>query len=95
MRQSTFDLENASLILTSTGFVAVYVEDMGMEEQAELFGSDGVLPPQSLSQLVDDLLKTILATPDSSDAARLRSLANDLKASSEKVEMILSQLDGA
>jgi len=43
--------------------------------------------------MLDDLLEVILAAPKPSDAARLRSLANDLKTSQAKLETALAQLE--
>lgn len=92
MPARTFDPKNARLIVTSGGHIAVESETMGASEQAALFGPDGVLLPQFLASLIDDLLEMILTAPDSSDAERLRSLANDLKASQAKLETALAKL---
>ena len=93
MTTQSIDPKHARLIITSEGQIAVECELMGAEEQAKIFGPDGDMPPQSFAAMLDDLLEVILAAPKPSDAARLRSLANDLKTSQAKLETALAQLE--
>ena len=93
MATQSIDPKNARLIITSEGQIAVECDLMGAQEQATIFGPDGDMPPQSLSTMLDDLLEVILAAPDPSDAARLRSLAHDLKTSQAKLETALAKLE--
>ena len=93
MTAKSFNPENARLIVTSGGHFAVECDDLSAREQADLLGPSGIMPPQSLTSMVDELLEMLLAAPDSTDAARLRSLADDLIASHAKVEIALAKLE--
>ncbi len=89
MQSAQVDLTTTRFFLTHSGYVALECDTLDGAQQLNLFGPDGVLPPRRFSELVDEMLETLAAAPDKSDAAGLNSLADDLQAGLAKVEAAL------
>ncbi len=89
MQPTQVDLTTTRVFLTHSGYVALECATLDGAQQLNLFGPNGVLQPRRFSELVDEMLETLAAAPDKSDAAGLKSLANDLHASLAKVEAAL------
>ena len=89
MQPTQVDLTTTRFFLTHSGYVALECDTLDGAEQLKFFGPDGVLPPRRFSELIDEMLETVAAAPDKSDAAGLKSLANDLQAGLAKVEAAL------
>lgn len=93
MRERAIAIETLRTFLTSTGFVALDAENMDAGDLLAYFGPNGSMPPQPLTELVEETLNTMSAAPDVTDAACLRALADALSASLTKVETVLARLD--
>ncbi|MEL7539919.1 MAG: hypothetical protein AAGJ51_03365 [Pseudomonadota bacterium] len=94
MKEPLLKVSHLSLHITSTGYVALRSDELDIETDYALFGSNGLLPPQTILSLTQRLLKTINTAPDTSDAADLRLFAENLKASLAQVETTLAALNG-
>jgi len=79
--------------LNTDGYVALTSDEIDPALELDIFGPEGVSPPSSLASLLSDMLQTMKAAPDKSDAADLRSMAVGLKSSLELVETTLARLD--
>ncbi len=93
MQSKQVDLTKTRLFLTHSGYVALECDALDPAKELELFSPGGVMPPHRLSDLVDNMLQTLAAAPDKSDAAGLKSLAHDLEASLKKVEAVSTKLE--
>ena len=63
------DIERLRIFMTQSGFVALDCEDMSAEENARLFGDDGVCEPVALHALVSEMLAIHFAAPGEADMA--------------------------
>jgi hypothetical protein len=93
MQPTQVDLTTTRFFLTHSGYVALECDAFDGAQQLILFGPDGVLPPRRVLDLVDDMLKMLTAAPDDEDAAGLKVIVDDLKASLARVETVLARLE--
>ncbi len=92
MADTKLDAADLRFVLTCSGYVAIECESLDGPTQVDLFGPRGCVPPRPISDLVADTLAMVSAAPDGSDAADLKSMATDLKASLQQVEATLGKL---
>jgi len=93
MKKVYVSVGSLKMHLNTEGYVALKSDEIPPAQELDLFGPEGVSPPNSLSSLLLDMLQTMKAAPDESDAADLRSMAVGLKNSLELVETTLARLD--
>lgn len=93
MQPTQVDLTTTRFFLTHSGYIALECDTLDGADQSKLFGPNGVLPPHRFSDLVDEMVETLAAAPDNEDAAGLKVLGQDLKASLTKVETVLARLE--
>lgn len=95
MANPQIDRAQLELFLTSTGYVALSAPHLDMAQEAALFGSDGLLAPQPISSLVEDLLSTLRAAPSDEDAADLKGCEAEFRDSLSQIKAVLAALDAA
>jgi|TARA_R110001606_G_scaffold50742_4_gene126937 hypothetical protein len=89
------DIERLRIFMTQSGFVALDCEDMSAEENARLFGDDGVCEPVALQALVRELLAMQAAASGEADAAAMSRLADSLQCCLDDVGAALASQRGA
>lgn len=89
------DVGRLRVFMTQSGFVALDSEDLSAEENARLFGDDGVCRPVALNTLVSEMLATQTAAFGEADAAALTGLADSLQSCLDNVGSALANQSGA
>jgi len=89
------DIERLRIFMTRSGFVALDCENLSAEDNARLFGDDGVCEPVALHAMVSEMLATQSAAPGEADAAALSGLADSLRSCLDDVGAALASQRGA
>lgn len=89
------DIERLRIFMTQSGFVALDCENLSAEDNARLFGDDGVCGPVALHALVCEMLALQSAAPGEADMAALTGLADSLRSCLDEVGAALANQRGA
>ena len=92
MASTYIDSSLLSVFMTSTGYVALCSNQLGLAEEARLFGTKGMCPPRAISDLVKDMLSESQSAPQVSDADDLRHLETELKQSLSHIQDALKRV---
>ena len=91
MASTTIDASLMKVFLTSTGYIALCSNQLGADDEADLFGSNGKIPPRPLSDLIQDMLADLQGAPEASDTLEIRHLETELKSSLSYVQDALKR----
>ena len=93
MASANIDASLLTVFLTSSGYIALCSNQLDDADEARLFGSNGRLPPQSLSTLVADMLNGTSSAPHRTDKQDLESLERELHESLALVHSALKRFE--
>ena len=93
MASTYIDSSLLTVFMTSTGYVALCSNQLNDADEARLFGSNGLLPPRSLSTLVSDMLKDLPSAPHQTDKEDIMALERELHDSLVLARSALKRFD--
>lgn len=86
------DVEQTHFSLTPSGDILFANDELDSYQSESAFGVDGLMPKQTLIELIEGLVQSIKNGHDETDIARLSTLANGLRSNVKNIDALVTQL---
>lgn len=86
------DVEQTRFSLTPSGEIMFANDELDADQSHRAFGEDGLMPQQTVTDLIDVLIQSISDGHDETDIARLSGLTKSLKSKLEILDTLVLKL---